>query len=553
MKRAAELHADQGGQISALGVLGAAAFACLLMLVINTGYATSGKIQMQNSADAAAISGATWVARGLNIVSLNNVTQTQLLAIAMIIPALDRAMVLAKATLELQKAACSLLLVGAGVCIAIIQGQILYLDALHAIVQAAAPLGGQGGLLWQAMQILHGISGVISGYVGGVGVASSFVAAAEAETYRVARQNGAEIGVLIPARYRLTLPVHEGSFRGDLCPPTRNGRAGPGALGVTGYEDNQGPLENFAGKIGVLFYLIENSLIRVYFRATRAAEYQMLCGGAPVSISSAEEVDRERVRSRAECLARGGGTAYWNVQTHDSGSYPSRQSSPAFPPPPPIETDEARRAEAERNRPIDHTCVWEPPGRRVGPDRYQYIEERVEVVGQDADGRPVRRYSYRMYEYVFLSATLTSEEGALPEDSPMAAAAPDPGYPNPYLLGATAGARTEDIRRELRYLAVVYRTQPVIAAPLYFRSALGEHRLAYGQARVYNPTAFDTFTQDWRVTLDAASMVEDGTLLGGFGTPGLMRLVSSNAAAPGFNTGSGLFSQLNLLRHFNNH
>jgi len=90
--RRRSLHADEEGQISLLGVMAAAAFACLLLLVINTGYKTNAKIELQNAADLTAISGANWVARGLNVISLNNVTETQLVAFALILPALDSAM-----------------------------------------------------------------------------------------------------------------------------------------------------------------------------------------------------------------------------------------------------------------------------------------------------------------------------------------------------------------------------------------------------------------------------------------------------------------------------
>jgi hypothetical protein len=533
----ASLHADEGGQISSLGVLAAAAFACLLMLVINTGYATSGKIELQNAADATAISGATWVARGLNVISLNNVTQTQLLAITLIVPALDKAFELAHVTLQVQRAACAALLVGAGVCAAIITAQIAILETYQTALQGPlwAGIGRRDGSdpLWKAMQVLSSISGVVK---------TSFVGAAELEAARIAGQNRADAGLLIPAAYRPTLPVHEGAVRPDLCHPTRHGRQGPDDLGVTGYEGGDGPLENFAGNLGVLWYPIENSFVRAYFRGFREAEYQMLCGGSGYTVPTREQVEREQVRSRSECVYRGGGTAVWGIVLYESIPFAAPQPSLSY------------QGEHDRNfnqppagldPPLQRSCAWTPPGVRIGDERYRRTEEEVGTT-QDADGNPVRTYRYRIYEYGFLGASLDGEDDASPVNQPVAGRPPVQGDPNPYLLD-------EDAEEGLRYLAVVYRTQSIAAAPTYFRSALGERRLAYAQARVYNPTAFDTFTQNWRVALEPASLIEDGTLVGGLGNANVTRLISGTGAAAGFNGATGLFEQLNLLQFFNNH
>jgi hypothetical protein len=185
--------------------------------------------------------------------------------------------------------------------------------------------------------------------------------------------------------------------------------------------------------------------------------------------------------------------------------------------------------------------------------RYRITEQIVEQVGTDANGKPVYQYRYRISEYSFLAAT----RPAAASPPPAATAGPSsPGDPNPYLLGGSDSDSADDVRHELRYLAVVYRAPHDTVAPAYFVSAFGEHRLAYAQARVYNATAFDTFTQDWRASLEPASMIEDGTLLAGLGGASMAARLGGGAAA-GFGPATTLFDHLlqemNLLRFFNNH
>src|SRR5439155_1053941 len=49
-----------------------------------TGDQVTRKMEMQNTADAVAVSSANWVARGMNVVSMNNVAMTQVLAVIVI-------------------------------------------------------------------------------------------------------------------------------------------------------------------------------------------------------------------------------------------------------------------------------------------------------------------------------------------------------------------------------------------------------------------------------------------------------------------------------------
>ena len=66
------LHHDQRGAISALSVFAIFMFTILLMLVVNVGRQIDDKLRMQNAADAAAYSGATVIARGMNAIAFSN-------------------------------------------------------------------------------------------------------------------------------------------------------------------------------------------------------------------------------------------------------------------------------------------------------------------------------------------------------------------------------------------------------------------------------------------------------------------------------------------------
>jgi len=523
------LHVDEGGQISALGVLAAAVFACLLLLVINTGYATSGKIQMQNAADATALSGATWMARGLNIISLNNVTQTQLLAIILILRALDDAIPPAIRTLQAELAAC----VWSIVCNAtplpeILSAQIYVLQALvqPVVSETRNTMAGssgdpKSGLLWTAMQLLSKMSSA---------VAVTFPVIGELESIRIARADGADVGVLVPARWTVdgwpSLPVHKGALSPDLCERTRNG-----------------PLGEYSGYVKVALLPFANSLIHVYFYGFRAMHYASVCGG-----SGSAPSEPERVGSLAECEARGGGTAVWEQTTYETVLFDTRQSSISIS----GKDDPRLDGPPQYTPPLQTDCSWRPAGRSLGEGRYQRLEETPVKVGEDDHGNPIWNYRYRVYEYTFLAASVGGDE-EVPAATEAAPSSDDDPYP--LLIGGDRNSTREQAQRELRYLAVTYRSRQVAVAPDFFVSPYGSHRLAYGQARVYNPTAFDTFTQDWRVTLDRTSMIEDGTLVSGLFNSNLAGHIPADTSPGVFGRITGFFGGLSgaVLGFLNNH
>ena len=450
------LHRDQGGQVSALAVVAAGIFACLLILVINTGAATSGKIEMQNAADAAAVSGATWVARGLNIISLNNVTESQLLALALIIPALDRAAPLAEATLQLELLACPALVFPVAIiaCKIAIQVQLYILKGYtRPAIEIMQPLAERNSFLWTTMRLLGQMNGLVS---------RTFPLMAQSETYRIAVTNGADLGVLIPAQYSSggsllpTLPVRPGKMRPDLCVPTREGSPSPSSRGynpLLGYPVGQGPLDYYAAKFRwpLLFPLLFTSFIDKYFDAFRSAQYQQVCGGGIGDTSF-----RKPVPSREACVAAGGGTATWNLVQYDTVPLPARQPNIDI-----RDEDDDRLAGVPGVLRMERDCGWIPPATPDGGGRYKRVEESLYLVGRQENGDPIYEYSYRVYHYSFVAAMVeTDANREITADLPSAG-----DEPIPYFLGTSAGMSRERIEDQLRYLAVAYRTRGTEVAP----------------------------------------------------------------------------------------
>ena len=74
----------QHGQLMILAMFGMIPLVLLIGFVFNTGEHVSSKIKTQNAADAAAITQATWAARSLNVMSINNTGMTQTYSITVV-------------------------------------------------------------------------------------------------------------------------------------------------------------------------------------------------------------------------------------------------------------------------------------------------------------------------------------------------------------------------------------------------------------------------------------------------------------------------------------
>ena len=83
--------AKRSGQILVITLLAITVLVGLVFFVYNLGGRLSDRLSQQNAADAAAVSGAGWMARSMNVVAMNNVTQTRLLALIAVLDAMPLA------------------------------------------------------------------------------------------------------------------------------------------------------------------------------------------------------------------------------------------------------------------------------------------------------------------------------------------------------------------------------------------------------------------------------------------------------------------------------
>jgi len=74
------------GQVLMIVLLAIVLLAGIIFYVINVSDQVNRRVSMQNAADAAAISGASWMARSMNVIAMNNVACTRVLAL---VPILD--------------------------------------------------------------------------------------------------------------------------------------------------------------------------------------------------------------------------------------------------------------------------------------------------------------------------------------------------------------------------------------------------------------------------------------------------------------------------------
>lgn len=82
------LHNDERGQLIPLFMLGIMTLVFLVTMIINTGRQMNDKTLAQNGADAVVITHANWIARSLNVISMNNAAITQAFSTAVLAAAL---------------------------------------------------------------------------------------------------------------------------------------------------------------------------------------------------------------------------------------------------------------------------------------------------------------------------------------------------------------------------------------------------------------------------------------------------------------------------------
>jgi len=83
-----QLHSEKNGQALIFVIIVLFTLVCFLTLTINVGHRVSTKINVQNASDSGAIAGGIWMARGLNMMSLLNVSMTEIFAVIVLMEAI---------------------------------------------------------------------------------------------------------------------------------------------------------------------------------------------------------------------------------------------------------------------------------------------------------------------------------------------------------------------------------------------------------------------------------------------------------------------------------
>lgn len=205
---------------------------CFFVFTIHVGQRFTHKVEMQNAADAAAVSGAVWKARGFNLISVLNVSMSECLALIIMFKAFNSTMEYVDIALPINKAiatACCAIPYSAAVCCpwkAILIGYENVLVPAYDKVNEMMKKTYEGPkLLWKLMSALKKVSQAVS-------YATSAMSYIDAS--RVAKLNGADpiieagsmgyYAVLWP--YQTQLPVEDGTFEEDLCDHTWKGGDG---------------------------------------------------------------------------------------------------------------------------------------------------------------------------------------------------------------------------------------------------------------------------------------------------------------------------------------
>jgi len=224
----ARFHRSERAQAIFVVVLFFFLLAGLVFLILNGGQKLNHKVRMQNAADAVAATGAAWQARGLNVIAMCNVVDTQLLSLIVLLDTLETVVPPAQECIDelcsnlgsskaghdmqVDERISDWLAVGNATS----ERQVIrHLGRIVAEVNWPRYLRYDSGVLWECTKLMDGFSHAMRALT---------PVAAQREAIDVARENGAEFGFVLPLWP--ALPVRDGRFR-DFENPMRTGRLPP--------------------------------------------------------------------------------------------------------------------------------------------------------------------------------------------------------------------------------------------------------------------------------------------------------------------------------------
>jgi hypothetical protein len=425
-------HAHQGGQAIYIVVMYMFLLLGLLVLVINSGEKVNHKIEMQGAADSAAMTGAAWYARGLNVASMCNVGEVQLLSTIVLCDTLETVTPAAVETIDKLQNEVPIdlrltdpdasspdgnMFLVAGHAASEKQVVYQFADIVQAI-QWPKYLNYNGGVLWDCMKLLDGFSHVM---------VSDTPRAACREAADVAKKNHADFGFMTP--FWPELPIEIGQFQ-DFKDPMRLGKMPARFLGRPGYDsrallriggfrwgvmnyqgygstflDDRDILRYIGGAMGPWSYwrepfvesrpmgLLDLSGFGDLFNAVSSMKFEMLFGGTEdkASLRNWEyDYDAAKGKSRGEIRR-----TWWEDVGFDARYVADEERKPF--PPPESGAWTAKKWEVDdlypRTRTYPNPGPWPPnPGRNPWPSLTGYTRATQPYEGAD----PRRNVWYRV-------------------------------------------------------------------------------------------------------------------------------------------------------------
>ena len=363
---AARFHAHQGGQAIYIVVMYMFLLLGLLLLVINSGEKVNHKIEMQGAADSVATTGAAWYARGLNVASMCNVAELQLLSTINLCDTLETVTPAAVENIDKLRKDMPIdirltdpnasspdgnIFLVAGNAATEQQAIHQFADIVQAITGSAGGWGKylnySGGVLWDCMTLMDGFSRAMI---------RDTPRAACREAADIAKKNHADFGFMTP--YWPELPIEIGVFQ-DFKDPMRLGKmpANYGGRRIDGfgwrvmdYEgygstflDANNILRRIRGQMGPWSFwrepfvesrplgLLDLSGFGDLFNAVSSMKFEMLFGSAQdqASLRSWEyDYDTARGKPRSEIRR-----TWWEEVSFDARYVEDEERRP-WPPPP---------------------------------------------------------------------------------------------------------------------------------------------------------------------------------------------------------------------------
>ncbi|NIA21165.1 MAG: hypothetical protein GWP05_04145 [Anaerolineaceae bacterium] len=558
-------HRDQGGQAIFIGVLYFILLAALVFLVLNSGDKTNNKTAMQNAADATAYTGASWYSRGLNTISMCNVTQTQIMSVIVLLDSLETTVPVAKDIIDSLVSDLANSAHGsdvqnhpnlkdwAVVGNALVEQQMLNrLNTMISRIPMEEYCAYDDGVLWQSCFVLNELA---------TQVAMITPEMAQREAINVGKENNAKVAFVLPFYPELPIEEIDNSGRSfiNFKEPMRNARHPKRRdrrgrrIQLRGYWNLQHYRSQRGGNRGPFLYmrepftdpspmgLFELSRLSVLMKTVSDRKFEMLFGNADPRVCLTSRI--EDYDELLDFVAANGRSAvvktYWSIQSFRSRNEYGTSSfltttnlrDPQYP------RERLRDFKGFRQAPAGYTRAT-TQGQGADPRHdlwYRSREARTyhypalgiyashPPIDDDGNSWPYGQDEYKTYYrnslWRFDGAETQLETELHRRYLPPAG---QPPHTAPILLAgdaipasertSTSGADWEDVSSgetephvfyNFSFMGFAYMPGRSEVWPRVFTNPVPtEGKLVcYAQSEVYNLTSWDLFSQNWRTYL----------------------------------------------------